>query len=54
MLYSQPTFTASSRLKLPMVRTILILLIIQHANLYKEVGLRMCEIDYSSRGNGSR
>ena len=60
MLYSQPTFTASSRLYpwYVLVHAVysgrLLLHIIQHANVYKEVGLRMCEIDYSSRRNGSR
>ena len=52
MLYSQPTFTASSRLYpwYVLVHAVysdrLSLHIIQHANiLYQEVGLRMCEID---------
>ena len=62
MLYSQPTFTASSRLYpwYVLVHAVysdrLSLQIIQHANVYKKVGLRMCETDYSrmGRGNGSR
>ena len=62
MLYSQPTFTASSRLYpwYVLVHAVysdrLSLHIIQHANVYKEVALRVCEIDYSrmDTGNGSR
>ena len=52
MLYSQPTFPASSRLYPWYVRVHdvysdrLILHITQHANVYKEFGLRLCEIDY--------
>ena len=57
MLYSQPTFTASSRLYPlyilvhPVYSDRLILHIIQHANVYKEFGHRMCEIDCSRMGS---